>query len=51
MADPGTHRPSTPARTGSSWDGAYRDGAAPWDTGRPSTELARTLEEEGVPAA
>lgn len=50
MADPRTHRPSTPARTGSSWDGAYRDGAAPWDTGRPSTELARTLEEEGVPA-
>ena len=31
------------------WDGRYRAGDTPWDTGRPSPELARVPAEAPVP--
>ena len=40
--------PRTPARGGGSWEQAYRVDAAPWDTGRPSPELIRTVAERQV---
>ncbi|MEM7144487.1 MAG: class I SAM-dependent methyltransferase [Verrucomicrobiota bacterium] len=30
------------------WQQAYSDGVAPWDTGRPSSELRRVVEGEGA---
>src|SRR5438046_3594526 len=30
------------------WDNRYREGDSPWDTGRPSSELQRLLQEENV---
>jgi SAM-dependent methyltransferase len=30
------------------WDGRYQKGETPWDTGRPSSELQRTLAEAAV---
>ena len=35
--------------TASGWDRCYRDGLTPWDTGSPSEELRRVLEEERLP--
>ena len=31
-----------------SWNERYQSGDAPWDTGYPSTELIRTVKEEGI---
>lgn len=31
-----------------SWDDRYRTGDKPWDTGLPSTELVKTVEEYGI---
>jgi SAM-dependent methyltransferase len=30
------------------WDQSYRDGDTPWDTGHPSSELVRVLQEAGI---
>lgn len=30
------------------WDGRYRQGDTPWDTGQPSTELRRVLSEQRI---
>ena len=30
------------------WEGRYRSGDIPWDSGHPSTELQRVLAEEGI---
>jgi SAM-dependent methyltransferase len=30
------------------WDTRYKEGQTPWDTGRPSSELVRTLAQESV---
>jgi SAM-dependent methyltransferase len=46
MTDPGH---GTRHHDGGSWDAAYRvRGDAPWDSGRPSEELIRTVDEERV---
>jgi ubiquinone/menaquinone biosynthesis C-methylase UbiE len=31
------------------WNDRYQSGDIPWDTGHPSTELIRTVKEEGIP--
>jgi len=33
----------------SRWNDRYESGDVPWDTGYPSTELIRTIKEEGIP--
>jgi methyl halide transferase len=39
-------QPSRPAyATPADWDGAYREGTPPWDTGKPHAELVRVLDE------
>ena len=30
------------------WEKRYREGESPWDTGRPSTELMRVVQAEGI---
>ncbi|HEX5465057.1 MAG TPA: methyltransferase domain-containing protein [Candidatus Limnocylindrales bacterium] len=40
--------PLAPTHDAASWDAVYRSGQAPWDTGRPSTELIRVLREQHV---
>jgi methyl halide transferase len=37
-----------PSMTPADWNQHYVDGAAPWDSGRPSKELIRVLEEEAI---
>jgi len=32
----------------SRWNDRYQSGDVPWDTGYPSTELIRTIKEEGI---
>jgi SAM-dependent methyltransferase len=37
-----------PGTSGEEWDQHYREGLPPWETGGPSSELARVVGEEGI---
>jgi SAM-dependent methyltransferase len=37
-----------PGESGEEWDVHYREGLPPWETGGPSSELARVIAEEGI---
>lgn len=44
----GSRRPTSHERSsGRPWDASYRDGPAPWDTGRPQPAVVRTAAEGG----
>jgi ubiquinone/menaquinone biosynthesis C-methylase UbiE len=47
----GRHPTSHERMTGLPWDASYRDGAAPWDIGRPQPAIARVAADGGFVGA
>jgi hypothetical protein len=48
----GDRQPTSHERmTGEPWDESYRDGPAPWDTGRPQPAVVRLASEGGFAGA